>query len=550
MTDAQNRADVPRVPTRRRALALSALAGVLGLTGWGGAHVAAAANRTSTSCQHPQTVQVAAPTAIVDAVRHAAQAVEDQGEACVSYQVNAQNPGDTYRAIVNSSSTQPQVWISDSPAWTQLIENKLGDGWVTVGNTIATSPVVLGVPKAQAAKATTVARDNWAQVLHNSSLPVSLVDPDASTASLLHVVAATEQAKTVEEQRAVAQDVLRISRTEATADGIVSEALKRDSSAQLFPVSEQQVISFNTAHPDEPMTPVVPKGGAPVLTYQWVTPVRGTSAPTGALSALERQLLSPGEAAYRAQQGFRDPSGHPLTHGALPAATPMMSAATDRQVVGAYTAWGNLKKDARMLVLADVSGSMLTPVGPGSTRISLLEQTALSALNTLPQTTRMGVWAFSSDLQKNHVDYLPLTNGEQPLRDAPYKATLQKAARALPALAARNGDTALYDSIAAAFKSVNDTYDPNYINSVVVLTDGKNDDPNGGLDLTGLLSRLQSQYDVDKPVKIVTIAIGGDTDPAALKKIALATGGLSYTTTSADQIASVFIDAFLHRADY
>ena len=35
-------------------------------------------------------------------------------------------------------------------------------------------------------------------------------------------------------------------------------------------------------------------------------------------------------------------------------------------------------------------------------------------------------------------------------------------------------------SLARLHDTVTDTYDPNYVNSVVVLTDGTNDDPDGG----------------------------------------------------------------------
>ena len=193
---------------------------------------------------------------------------------------------------------------------------------------------------------------------------------------------------------------------------------------------------------------------------------------------------------------------------------------------------------------------MQTKIDGGQSRIELMESTAIAALDVLPKTTRLGAWAFSSDLQKNHVDYLPLTNGEQPILDDTYRNGLIAKAHTLPGLAAKNGDTALYDTVAAAYKSVTDTYDPNYVNSVVVLTDGTNDDPDGGLSLDQLLARLKSQYSADKPVKIVTISLGTGTDPDALKRIAKATDGLSYQTKTPEQISGVFVDAFLRRSDY
>ena len=38
------------------------------------------------------------------------------------------------------------------------------------------------------------------------------------------------------------------------------------------------------------------------------------------------------------------------------------------------------------------------------------------------------------------------------------------------------GDTGLYDSLLAAFRSVKSSYQPGYVNSVVLMTDGVNED--------------------------------------------------------------------------
>lgn len=110
-----------------------------------------------------------------------------------------------------------------------------------------------------------------------------------------------------------------------------------------------------------------------------------------------------------------------------------------------------------------------------------------------------------------------------------------------------NGDTPLYDATWAAYEYMTRTYDPKYVNAVVVLTDGKNDDPKGGLDLAGLLAKLKAAHHRDKPVKIVTISLSRETDPDALREISKVTDGLFYQVDKPEQITSVFIDAFLHR---
>ena len=547
MTASDRLESPPFVPRGRRAAALGALAVLVATTGAGGVKVAQTARGASADCKKPPIVQVVAPDAIANSIQSAAKSVEESHRVCAQYVVSAQDPGDTYQSIVMSPSSAPAVWITDSPAWIDLVNKKLGDGWLTPGDTFATSPVVLGVPSSLKTK-TEGKAPSWFDAL-DSSYPIGLVDTNASTSSLLGVVAANQQATTNAKRSDLMRNILRVSRALSTAGMMTQKAKAGADRASVFPISEQQLIQFNQANPSTPLTPLIPQGGVKQLQYQWVTPVRGTGAPQVALDALEEQLTSPAAVSALRIQGFRDVNGSPLTGVGVPGRPQKMPEASPAETVGADTAWNNLKKDARMLVLIDVSGSMRTKASGNATRIDLLQTMATAAVDILPATTRLGAWAFSSDLQSGNRDYLPLTTGEPPLTSKESRETLKTKAKTLPDLVKRNGDTGLYDSIAAAYDSVSDSYDDNYINSVVVMTDGANDDPNGGLDLKQLLSKLKSRYNVNKPVKIVTIAIGGDADPAALKQIASATDGLSYTTTTPDQIASVFVDAFLRRTN-
>jgi secreted protein with Ig-like and vWFA domain len=110
------------------------------------------------------------------------------------------------------------------------------------------------------------------------------------------------------------------------------------------------------------------------------------------------------------------------------------------------------------------------------------------------------------------------------------------------------GDTGLYDTALAAYRAVQAGYDPAYVNSVVLITDGENDDSTGGLELPELLAELEAAADPQRPVRIVTIGIGPDTDPASLQAIADATGGTSYVATRPSDIETVFFRALLARA--
>jgi secreted protein with Ig-like and vWFA domain len=110
------------------------------------------------------------------------------------------------------------------------------------------------------------------------------------------------------------------------------------------------------------------------------------------------------------------------------------------------------------------------------------------------------------------------------------------------------GATGLYDTTLAAFKEVQDSYDPNFSNSVILLTDGQNEDDNS-ISLQGLLAELKALEDPARPVLILTIGITEDADADSLQQIADATGGTSYVAESAADISTVFVDAVASRIE-
>lgn len=90
------------------------------------------------------------------------------------------------------------------------------------------------------------------------------------------------------------------------------------------------------------------------------------------------------------------------------------------------------------------------------------------------------------------------------------------------------------------------SYVPSRVNSVILLTDGKNEDP-AGLTLQQLLARIESVKDPAKPVVIITVGMGQDVDTTSLSAVAAVTGGKSYVAQDPQDIRQVFIDALLSR---
>jgi len=85
-------------------------------------------------------------------------------------------------------------------------------------------------------------------------------------------------------------------------------------------------------------------------------------------------------------------------------------------------------------------------------------------------------------------------------------------------------------------------WEPDRVNSVVVLTDGENDDP-AGIGLGELLTKLKAEADPARPVPVIGIAYGPDSDQGALVAISSITGGTAYTAEDPADVQRVFLDA-------
>ena len=90
-------------------------------------------------------------------------------------------------------------------------------------------------------------------------------------------------------------------------------------------------------------------------------------------------------------------------------------------------------------------------------------------------------------------------------------------------------------------------WEPGRVNSVVLLTDGQNDDDRG-ISLTKLLTRLRAEHDPRRPVPLITIAYGAQSPVEALRAMSAATGGATYIAQDPRQVRQVFLEAIQQRA--
>jgi hypothetical protein len=187
----------------------------------------------------------------------------------------------------------------------------------------------------------------------------------------------------------------------------------------------------------------------------------------------------------------------------------------------------------------DVSGSMATPVptAGGLSRAEVTQKAAAQGLALFDDRWSVGNWIFSTDMDgtkpyKQLVPITPLSSGRTKLQAA-----------ISPMNPKKNGDTGLYDTALAAYQEVQDGWQPGRVNSVIIFTDGKNDNPDG-ITRDQLVSRLKKLRDPKRPVRMVIIGIGNEVDRGELEAITSATdaGGVFIAPDPA-KISDIFLEA-------
>jgi hypothetical protein len=204
-------------------------------------------------------------------------------------------------------------------------------------------------------------------------------------------------------------------------------------------------------------------------------------------------------------------------------------------------AGGVVPPTVRDLTLMDISASMGDDLGPGLTRLQATTQIIQRRSRLLPDDGDMGVWLMGSRLQgeKDWVQLLPVGALGEQLGTDTRRQLIQSGLGRVGAVT--DDRTGLYDTILAAFREMNHTYRPGVVNSVLVFTDGPNDDP-AGVSLEDLLATLRGEYDPAKPVHVTVIGYGGGVERGALGQIAQATGGGMQIVDGPEQLQAVLAE--------
>jgi Ca-activated chloride channel family protein len=509
-----------------------------------------ATDRASARCGATRVLHVSAAPEIAPTITAIARRAVGTGCQQVRVDVAAVDPAAVATALGRqvAPTTPDFVWIPDSALWAQRVSSAAAT--VTVlRSSIARTPIVLA---ASAATAHTLGGSpTFAAVAARAmtTKPILLGARDLNhSAPALSVVSALVTS--------MGGDAARLGDLAALLRTVASTPVSRPGRLPATPAtvagapvavatSEQAVWTADHVAGAATYSAVYAPDPGLSLDYPFLVVGHSASTKADAATLLGDIDRSSGRAAIAAV-GFRSPdgaAGPTVTDqpGLDPAAPSVGGAPTPAQATTAVAALAAVNKPSRMLALMDVSGSMsaAVPGAHGATRIDIARAAAAEGLTLLGDTSIVGLWRFSADLTKttDYQELVPLA----PLNLA-NRATLAAAVTGLRPVP--NGGTGLYDSILAAVQRARAGYDATRVNSVVVLTDGKDEsDPAHGIKLSTLLSALRAEHTSTRPVMVITIGYGPDSDATALHSISGASGGIAYLSKNARDLPKIFREA-------
>lgn len=288
--------------------------------------------------------------------------------------------------------------------------------------------------------------------------------------------------------------------------------------------------------PSVPLVAIYPKEGTLISDHPWVTLAAPwvDDAKREASQSFLDWVQAPAQQQEFQRFAFRDADGTPgnlITeqNGLLPAQPTQVLAPPAPEVLDRIqTSWTELRKRARVLLVIDVSGSMGDPAGGGTSKLELAKEAAIASLSLFASDDDVGLWVFTTDMPgaADHQELIPI---------GPLGPHLDEFRRQIRALVPLNG-TPLYTAVHDSVEAMRAQLDPERINGVVVLTDGRNEDPRNQ-DLDGLLRYLDSELNV----RVFPIAYGEDADLETLTRIAQASRAAVYDASDPTTISKVFV---------
>ena len=513
-------------------------------------------------------------------------------DSCYGISVNAMASGIVESRLAEASwdpawGPAPDAWSPASSTWLQLLRHDRSshdrpDILPAEAQSVVSTPIVLAMPEPMAsALGWPDAAIGWSDLLNLANHPdgwgakghpewgafkLGKTNPNISTTGLSATVgvfvAATGTSSdltldTLKDPR-VREFVAGVEKSVAhygdTALTFLSNLQRADDAGAALgyvgavTVEEKSVVDYNNGNPTgdletagqhgKPKVPLVaiyPKEGTlnsdnpfAVLNAPW----SDAGKQAGAKDFLA-YLREPAQQEMFTDAGFRTYHGDPgraisdNEHLREDIGVPTLAPPSPQVLAALQATWGELRKKAHVLLVLDVSGSMGQSAGAGKTRLELAQAAAVNGLSQLSDTDEVGLWAFPDEGQV-YWQYLAI----EPLGPRRNELT-NRIQQLIPA-----GGTPLYAVTRKAAEEVRKTASADTINAIVVMTDGKNENPDD-TDLDGLIRQLTDQAP-EGGIRVFTIAYGQDADLDTLKRISEASRAAAYDATDPMTIDTVF----------
>ncbi|MFH5209186.1 substrate-binding and VWA domain-containing protein [Antrihabitans sp. NCIMB 15449] len=497
-------------------------------------------------CSQVQQFTVAADPTIAPVITEVADDATDEDLGCTALTVESKSSAQVAASLATPGAA-PALWIPDSSGWILKASKATGSSLDVARPSIAMSPTIVATKAGEAPFFAT-----WVDVLRPGLRIGDPLTDSVASAPVMAALTEVEQGKA--DQNVLTSALVPIAQAQATSteqkdvDERLSEVV-RDGGTAI--ATEQQLVAYNAAHQDAKLAATVPLTGSFVLNY----PIAVTEPAGDEHEAAKKagvalaDLLAGGDGrAVLSKNGFRGVDLTPLDggRGLDPGAVAPLTPTDQDAATNLLRQYAVLALPSKFLAVLDVSGSMNESAGAG-TRMNLMIQAMEAGLAQFRDNAQIGLWAFSTNKGGPNQDWRDLVP-ERPLGEQidgkTQRQILLDQTRGLVSIV--GGGTGLYDTTLAAYRKAKENYDPKYINSVVIATDGANDDQ-GSITLAQLLDTLQKERDPARPVIIVTIGITADADAPVLEQIAAATGGLSRTTRNPAEIPNVVVDVLKAR---
>jgi hypothetical protein len=538
-------------------------------------------------CSGQIKLTVAAATEIAPAVEQAAQQWSSGGAnvngTCVAVNVTGANPATTASAVAlkhgvsltglgpaGKSTDVPDVWIPDSSTWLLRLRSEASGFVPTDGKSIAQSPVVVAMPEPVAQQIGWPDKKlGWADLLRRmttgNSLRTGIVDPTRDAAGLAGLLALGSAAGTDAQAKQTQVGALRAlaAGSSSLRDDLLQkfprslDAADLASAVSAAPLSEEDVVAYNADGPQVKLAALYLDPVPPPLDYPFAVMPQVDLTKSAAATGLREALQQATFKNQLATAGLRAPDGTVGTGFAAPVGAPQASPAATTGTSGTAAAgldagsinqalgsWAAITLPGRVLAVFDVSGSMLdkVPTAGNVTRAEVTRRAASQGLALFDDKWAVGTWIFSTELVgkrpwKEIVPISPLTSSRGQLQGSISQIVPKK-----------GGGTGLYDTALAAYKNVQDSWQAGRVNSVILFTDGQNENKDGISQQT-LITELKKLADPKRPVRMVMIGIGPGVDRGELETITNATnsGGVFIAPDPA-KIADIFLEAISSRS--